>query len=76
MDKVPVQILPPLAAGNNGDNKFSDQKGQRMRQLQRLTDRQGTRHLSCPGGAEGGVLALLHYFHLSRTPHLLANQAE
>lgn len=56
MDKVPVQILPPLAAGNNGDNKFSDQKGQRMRQLQRLTDKaQGICH--APGGGGGGRIS-------------------
>lgn len=59
---------------NEDDKKFTDYKERiEDKVIAKETDQQSTRHLSCPWGA---VLALLYYFHISRPPHLLANQAE
>ena len=74
-----VQTLSTLAARKDEDDKmkFTDLKKMKKKRTEdkviaEETDRQGTRHLSC----QGALLTLLHYFHISRSPHLLANQAE
>lgn len=76
MDETSANSGDPTARKDEDDKMFSGYKERTEdKVIARETDGQGAGHLSCPGGLEGR-LALLHYFHLSTSPHLLANQAE